>query len=151
MSAKVLLVEDSEHKRGRVLFFLSESFPDFKVLEAQSFNSACKLIDTTRFDIVLMDMSMPTYDRSPTESGGRFRTFGGRELARKIMRKGVDTRVVFLTQYDAFSASVGSHTLETLGEALKNECGVSYGGLIHYDSSKSSWKEQLESVLKISP
>ena len=145
---KVLLVEDSEHKRERVLAFLVETFPGLVVIEAHSFNSACKLLDDSTFNLILMDMSLPTYDRSTQESGGRFRTFGGREIARKVIRRSLDMQMVFLTQYDAFSANIESHTLQSLDSSLARECGARYGGLIYYDSSKSAWKEQLERAIR---
>lgn len=147
---KVLIVEDSEHKRERIVNFLRERIVDLKLSVAHSFNSACKRIDDFEFDLAIMDMSIPTYDKSTTESGGRFRVFGGHELARKIVRKSIGCRIVFITQFDSFSTKSDAHTLESLDKLLEKDCGKSYAGLIHYDSSKSSWKDELERSLRIS-
>lgn len=147
MNKRVLLIEDSEHKRSRALSFLSESFPHVSVVEAHSFTSGCKIVESSNFDVVIMDMSLPTYDKSSVESGGKFRTFGGREIAKKMARRGNSAKIVFLTQYDAFSDKANSHTLISLDAELRFECKDSYLGLIYYDSSKSSWKERLEKAL----
>jgi CheY-like chemotaxis protein len=147
MALRVLLVEDSDRKRIKVIELLSEISADVELVEAQSFNSGSRALDQSEFDVVIIDMSLPTYDRSPTESGGRFRTLGGRELARKIVRRGHRSKIVFFTQYDSFSGT-NAHTLKSLGELLAEECGNNFVALIYYDSSVSTWREQLTAALK---
>lgn len=147
MVTKILLVEDNRHKRDRVLAFLHETWPKWEITQAQSFTSGCKSVAAEEFKVVLLDMSLPTYDKTTTESGGRFRTFGGREIARKVLRRGYKAGILFLTQYESFSDKGNSHTLETLSQELQAECGPSYLGLIHYDSSQSAWKEEMSKKL----
>lgn len=147
MPLSVLLIEDSDHKRVRVKELLMEVAEGVEVTEAQSFNSGSRALDQGEYDVVIMDMSLPTFDRSKVEFGGRFRTLGGRELARKIVRRSKNSRIIFFTQYDAFSGA-NAHTLESLGALLKLECGENFRALIHYDSSASAWREQLAAALR---
>lgn len=149
MKKNILLVEDNRHKRERVLTFLSESWSSWVVTEAQSFTSGCRCVASDEYRLILMDMSLPTYDKSPKESGGRFRTLGGREVARKALRKGSQARVLFLTQYDAFGDGQTSHTLETLDIELSAEFKNLYLGLVYYNSSQSAWKEKISKVLEV--
>ncbi len=151
MELNLLLVEDNHHKRERVLGYLQENFSKWKVVEAQSFASGSKRVSEQDFQVIVMDMSLPTYDKSSSESGGRFRTFGGWEIARKVLRKNGTTAILFLTQYEAFSEKGNSHTLETLDDKLRAECGEFYLGLVHYDSSQSAWKDKIaKALLKVS-
>lgn len=143
---KILLVEDSDHKRIRVLQLIRGAIPNSTIVEAHSFTSASRAIGESEYDVVIMDMSLPTYDRSATESGGKFRALGGRELARKIVRRHQNSKIIFFTQYDAFSGT-DSHTLESLRGLLSRECGANFNSLIYYDSSQSSWREELLSAL----
>ncbi|SOE87072.1 Response regulator receiver domain-containing protein [Burkholderia sp. YR290] len=147
MVKDVLIVEDNNHKRERIITFLHETFPKCKVIEAHSFTAACKRIAEQEFAAVLMDMSLPTYDKSATESGGRFRAFGGRELARKIIRRSISTKILFITQYQSFSERGTSQTFESLDEEVRLECGSHYIGFVHYDSSRSAWKEKITETL----
>ena len=87
MPHELLLVEDNSHKRDRIVSFLSESFPLWKVTQAHSFTAASRYVLERDFSVILMDMSLPTYSKSEKDSGGRFRTFGGREIARKALRR----------------------------------------------------------------
>lgn len=139
----LLLVEDNLHKREKVNSFLSDLFPDLHMSIVESYTSACRAVLAAPFDIIVMDMSLPTYDKSTQESGGRFRTFGGREVARKVVRRALSSRIVFLTQYPAFRDELESHTLDSLQDELKKECGANFLGLVHYDSSSSGWRDQL--------
>lgn len=144
MARRLLIVEDNAHKRERIMNFLSETFVGMEIHQAHSFSSGCQKVENVDFDAIIMDMSLPTYDKTSTESGGRFRTFGGREIARKLIRKrGASGLILFLTQYDAFSDRVRSHSLETLDAELREECGGAYAGIIHYNSSKTAWKDAI--------
>jgi len=144
---RVLLVEDSDYKRSRVQELILSVLPGVVLDVAASFNGAGQALENVPYDLIIMDISLPTYDRSPTESGGRFRSLGGREIARKVVRRKLGSRIVFLTQFDSFSDDVHSHNLASLGEMLKADCGKLFAGLIYFDSSTSSWKEQLERIM----
>lgn len=148
MTLELLLVEDNSHKRDRIVTFVREFFPKWIISEANSFAAASRLVLDNEYAVILMDMSLPTYSKSEEDSGGRFRTFGGREIARKILRRGISTKILFVTQYEAFSNQGTSKTLEILDEEMKVEYGLIYAGLTHYDSSKSNWKEDISKVLE---
>lgn len=147
MLKRILLVEDNDYKRARVRGHLQDVCPQAVVDEARSFSSGCKLADETTYDLAIMDMSLPTHDRSPSETGGKFRALGGREIARKIMRRAQATRIVFVTQYDSFSDAKRSLTLTSLNDVLRAECRESYAGLIYFDTSKGTWKDQLTKAI----
>jgi CheY-like chemotaxis protein len=143
----ILLVEDNAHKRDRTHAFLTETFPNAVIEVASSYTSACRYVAQQVFDVIVMDMSLPTFDKSASESGGRFRTFGGREVARKVVRRSAGSKIVFLTQYPTFRDDVRSVTLSALGDELAEECGNQYVGIVHYDSSKSQWKDDLAKLI----
>nr|WP_294863772.1 response regulator [uncultured Pseudogulbenkiania sp.] len=146
---EILFVEDSPLKRDRVSSFIREIIPNVIIDEANSFSTGSQKITSINYDLIILDISLPTYDRGGVESGGRFRAFGGKELARKIMRRQKKARIVFITQYESFSDKESSHSLESLESELKIDCGENFLGLIYYDSSKSVWKEKLSKILTI--
>lgn len=149
MKFNILLVEDNEHKRDRVLAYLRETLPLANVIEARSYASGCQMIEIAHYDLIIMDISLPTYDIAGPEGGGRFRSKGGREIARKVVRKKIPTPIVFLTQYEAFSDRGSSLSLIELGELLAQECLDNFRGLIYFDGSKSAWKLELEKIIKV--
>lgn len=147
MNANILLIEDSPHKKAKIIDHLRSINSLMKIFEAASFASGCQAIDNKIYDLVLMDMSLPTYDRSGSQSSGRFRTFGGREIARKIIKRSEPTKIVFITQYEAFSDKGRSYSYESLKKELQDECGAFFGGMIFFDSAKTSWKDDLTNII----
>lgn len=146
MMKKILLVEDNTYKRERIIEFISGLPHKFLLAEAHSFASGSQSL-LEDFPLVVLDVSLPTYDKDTQSSGGRFRPFGGRELARKIIRRNLSSKILFITQYEAFSDKDTSLSVDELTEELKHECGSRFLGLIRYDNTKSNWKEELASTL----
>lgn len=148
MPMSILLVEDNYHKRQKIIDYILKNYSDASIREAHSFSSGSKAATESDYDLVILDISLPTYDKVGNEAGGRKRLFGGREIARKLSRRRPGSKIVFLTQYDAFSEGGLSLSFDDLGHLLKDECGDSYLDLILYDSAKSSWKELLSNTFR---
>jgi CheY-like chemotaxis protein len=148
MANKVLLVEDNPHKQSRILEFLELFGSALSVHVSHSFTSGCKATDSTEFDLLILDMSLPTYDRSSNDSGGRFRILGGREIARRLARRGKMPPMIFLTQYSSFSDKGAFYTFESLTEELILECDESFRGMVFFETTASRWKQVLSRVVK---
>lgn len=143
----ILIVEDNSHKREKVVDYILQLLPEAEIDEAYSFSSGGKLATENSYDLILLDISLPTYDKTESDTGGRNRAFGGHEIARKIIRRKLKTNIIFITQFDSFSDQDRSHSIDSLETLLKNDCGDNYIGLVRYDSSRYSWKEKLGELL----
>jgi CheY-like chemotaxis protein len=138
----VLLVEDDENKRRQVAAAIRTQVPNAEVHEARSLRSGRRELETEpHWDLVVLDMSIPAFDITRDESGGRPQALGGRDLLRHIRRLGLDVPVVVLTQYDAFGDADRTLTLEDLNDLLRREHGPSYLGAIVYNVVFDSWRE----------
>lgn len=147
MKLNLLFVEDNDYKRNKILDYLNSSLRSFNIHEARSYTSGVQGIDSCDFDILLLDISLPTFDKTQTESGGRFRTFGGRELARRAIKRFHSAKIIFITQYKSFSDRGTSYSFEALSNQLKIDCGLNFGGVIFFDGAQSSWKDSLTIAL----
>ena len=148
MTCSILFIEDNTQKRERVVNFLTKLIGHFDLTEACSFSSGSRLIRDNEYDLVLLDMSLPTYDKVHGNAGGSFRTFGGRELARKIIRKKKKCKIAFITQHKGFSDQGKSHSIESLGKELESDCGEQYLGLVYFDSSETTWQDELKGIVR---
>ena len=147
MNSRILIVEDNNHKRDNVISFIKDIINNVIIDEAYSFTSGCQKAFAKDYDLIIIDMSLPTYDKTTTENGGKFRPFGGREIARKIIRKKLKLKMIFITQYKSFSDKGRSKSLDALKDELKDEYGDQYISLIYYDSSMSIWKDNLQTAI----
>lgn len=140
---KILLVEDDDPKRRNILLTLSKIVPGAVIDEAKSVNSALHRLRSSVFDLALLDMSLPSFDVGPGESGGRPQGFGGIEVLRSMDRFGLEVPVVVLTAYEAFPSGERQINLETLAEDLRRSHPRTFRGLVFYNSVFSSWSDEL--------
>ncbi|MDX2172976.1 MAG: response regulator [Bacteroidota bacterium] len=139
---KILLVEDDEDKRDDLSLFIIEKLTDdFRI--AKSIQSGKKALQEEKYDLILLDMTIPTFDVSPLEQGGRTQPFGGRMLLAQMVRNRVETKVVVVTQFDLFGKGEAEITLQELDNQLKNSFPKIYCGAIHFSVSITGWKDLL--------
>lgn len=98
-----LLVEDDDPKRRHILSFLKDNFPEININIARSVRSAIMALEQNAFDLVLLDISLDTYDRGEGESGGRPQTFGGTEVLHYMDMMEITKPVFVITGYEVFA------------------------------------------------
>lgn len=144
---KVLIVEDSDYKSKRVRDFLNENgFDDVKI--CMSFSSGQREILLGTYELLILDMSMPTFDNQNGKSGGDHRHYGGIDLARVVKRKEIGSKFLFLTQHESFKGNPKIKNLYDVDLISKQEFSENYLGCIFYDHVGYAWKEKIRSVLR---
>jgi len=148
---KILIVDDSEYKVKKVSLLI-DSIKDKNISyeKAFSYTSGLNKALEKDFDLLILDMSMPTYDKTKNESGGRFRIFGGREIVRQLKREKKLKPFIILTQYNKFDDNNKIKSLEDIEELFKKNFNEYHKKTIYYDTSSAKWKILLEEeVLKL--
>jgi CheY-like chemotaxis protein len=147
---RLLLVEDEGPKGEKISFCLRNSFPNVDIHIAKSVRSALKKLDQLQFDLVVLDMSLPTFDITEDEHGGRPQGFGGVEVMRDMSNYEIFAPVIVVTAYEYFSADSGddhSNGKESTLLELKDELFEEFPGifeeLIKYDTFSDEWQAQL--------
>lgn len=138
----ILLVEDEPPKRENVKGVLDTLGLLHCVQEAASVGSAIKYLRTGKFDLVILDMSLPTFDIVAGESGGRPQGFGGVEVLRYMDRFKAYVPTIVVTAYPAFSQGDKEIDLSSLSETLKKDHPHTFKNLVFYNSMFSTWKEE---------
>ena len=143
---KILIADDDINKRERIKSFIITKFNDkFEISERHSYQSSLKCIQHELFDLVILDMTMPTYDISIEENGGRIKVFAGKEIMSKMIRRDLIMPVVVMTQFETFGED------EVTFSALEKELKISYGEIfeeiIYYHNGLIGWQEKLENRL----
>jgi len=144
---KILIVEDDEDKRQQLLAFISAEL-DADIVEARSYQSGMKALLAERFDLVLLDMSMTTFDKTPPENGGRPQPYAGREILQQMARRSIETNVIVVTQFDRFGRDDDEITLPELDKSLSQGFSRTYKGAVHYSVKYAGWQDVLRNFLK---
>ena len=146
---KTLLVEDDEDKRQQLAAFIKGQLSS-DVIEARSLQSGLKALIANDYDLIVLDMSMTTFDISPAENenGGRPQPFGGREILLQMKRRRIATRAVVVTQYDKFGQGDEETSLDELDRQLHEAFPNTYIGAVAYNVGFTGWQDQLLNLLQ---
>ena len=148
----VLIVEDSESKRASIETVLEREFPGVIIKRALSVKSAIDSLQVTIPEMVIADMSLPTFDIETRERGGTPRPFGGIEVFETLERNEIIVPVLVVTSYPEISDGKQSMGLLELSERLKSEFPDMFVGVVYFDSAYSKWEHEImsyfSSVLK---
>lgn len=144
----ILLVEDEAPKLRHISNLVKEIEPGVTLLEVRSVNSALDQLESTKVDVLLLDMSLPTFDVGDRESGGRPQGFGGIEVLRHMTMAGIDCPCIVITGYEGFKREDGETVdLIQLKAELESEFPELLRGVLHYNSRYDEWQTVLASLL----
>lgn len=147
---KVLLVEDEVPKINQIDLFLHELCIPIEIISARSVNTALDILDDKSFDLILLDMSLPTIDVdiSNGESGGRPQGFGGIEVLRYMSFSGITCPTIVVTGYEAFPREGGDVDISELNIELKSEFPQILHSVLHYNSTYETWRNELQVAIR---
>jgi CheY-like chemotaxis protein len=143
----ILLVEDEAPKQEHIASAIFDVWPNVEIRVARSVRSAIDEMQKSRPDLLLLDMSLPTFDVGPTESGGRPQNFGGSEILRYMDLYDLHVPTVVVTAYEAFTKAGRSIDHKSLHDELSERHPLSYRGLIYYNSLFSEWRALLSTII----
>lgn len=140
---RVLIIEDTESKM-KVIEECVKGFDEkWEFTEAMSYSDGIQKIYAKGWDLILMDMSLPTYNISHTESGGTKKPVAGKELMARMLSRKIFIPVIIITQFDTFG---DNQSLESLNKEFEEGYTRIWKGTISYD--KPGWQEQLLKLLE---
>lgn len=139
---KILIVEDDLNKCNQLKESLQKSLGDLIIEERRSYQSGLKEIINVKYDLILLDMSMPTYD-----DGERYRAFAGRDILQQMMRRKIYIKTIIVTQFETFGDD-NKVSIEELKESLESTYKEIYSGIVYYNAGLLNWKEELITLVK---
>lgn len=143
---KVLLVEDDVAKRKDLYLQLVASFgehgKDCVITEKESLRSAWRALCADEFDLLILDMSLPSSDISDDSAPNEPESFAGREILDQMRLRRIHTPVIVVTQYRTFER--GTVSLEELVAGFSERYSPFFRGYIYYNASSDNWRKQLD-------
>lgn len=146
----VLLVEDDSQKAEKVRDLFLEAYPSTVMQICRSYQSGLRWLTEPdhQADLVVLDMSLPTFDPTPDQRQGRPRPLGGHDLMRKLRRLNRSPAVVVLTALENFGSKGEQLTFEELGKRCATEFPDMFKRAIQYSQSSSAWRSELAATIK---
>jgi CheY-like chemotaxis protein len=147
MNRKILLIEDDQKKIDDIKQFINTNYSYFDLNIKESYQSGLKELIKGQFDLLLLDMSLPTWESEEYGAVGIFEKFGGYKIMKEMQRKNKLTRTILITMFDDFGESDLSITLSQIDSMLKESFQSFYIGYVFYNSKQSTWKDKLQLFL----
>jgi len=139
----IIIIEDDPNKLRQLEELVRFQLPQAEIASRRSYQSGLREVLRGLADFVVLDMTMPTYDVSPTEKGGRTRVYAGREILREISRRKIAARVIVVTQFETFGEGALKKTLAELRGELMRDFPGTYVDSVFYHPAQTAWRDRL--------
>ena len=141
---KVLLVEDQKYKSDDIMTYLSSTYPEVDVCLARSYSDGLSEAISSAYDLILLDMTLPIFEKREGEDGEQMFEDGGRRIMRRMKSKRLSTPCYVITQYD----KIQDVTIESMDIELKKMFPDIYKKYIFYQSNSNVWKNELKKLIE---
>ena len=147
MNKRLLIIEDNESKLGRLRQFCKENLMGYEIEDKRSYNSALSEVvhDGRRYDLILLDVSMNTYDISPEESDGEQEPLAGSNILRFMKLRKIMVPVIVVTMYESF---VDGIKIDKLDDGFREKYPEFYKGFVYYNLRNEDWITHLKELIK---
>ncbi|MBB6118066.1 CheY-like chemotaxis protein [Rahnella inusitata] len=143
-----ILIEDDDFKKKKILDFLNDHFSSEIFYTAGSVTSAIDLLkNEAGSQLILLDMSLPTYDHEKNSDTGRPQGFGGIEILRYMEFIGDERKVIVVTQFDSFTVNGENMNISHIERQLNDEFSDVFIGVVQFDVISDSWKNSLINLI----
>lgn len=139
---RILIIEDDVNKLNAISAFL-DRYRYISYHHESSYHSGMRRLLANRYDLLLLDMSLPVYDVTSQETGGRPLALAGRDILFQLRRRKSELKAIIVTQYEDFDGL----SLSELDYDLSQEFPINYLGYVYYNTTQDSWKENLGKFL----
>lgn len=143
-----LIIEDDELKSERLQGFLGQHLPSHEIELAKSYKSGLRALVASMRSLVILDMTLPSFDIAPGSDGGRPLNLGGRELLRQMKRRSLTYPTIVVTGFDAFGSEPQDVTLAQLDGELEAEFGSFYVGSVYFNATSDDWRDRLRMLIE---
>lgn len=143
----IYIVEDDDLKLEKLNGFLSSQLPNHHYKIGGSYQSGLRLIENETPDLVILDMTLPTFDRAPNAREGRPRPLGGYDLLRKLQLRKIDTKIIILTQLVSFGEDSNKVSFNEITERCRMEFPELFVDSVYFDQGDISWQISLLNLI----
>jgi DNA-binding response OmpR family regulator len=145
----VYLVEDDSLKAERLTSFLNGHFPEMIIKVFGSFQSGLRAVEEMIPELLILDMTIPTFDRGLKKREGRLRPLGGYDLMRKLKLRGIHLNVIIVTQLETFGEGDDKVSFTEISARCKREFPNMFIGSVYFRQGEATWQEELIRLVRV--
>jgi CheY-like chemotaxis protein len=142
----ILLIEDDQFKQELIDAELLELFPHSIRTVGRSVQQAVKFIRAAPYDLVVLDIALPSH-ASSVGSQSISQPSGGVEVLLELSFAERSDKVVIVTQYPEIEYNGRLVPLSNFKRATANTLHVSIAGVIYFDAQDELWRTQFRKAV----
>lgn len=144
---KILLIEDDEFKFNSIRNLVLQFNSKFYIDGARSLVEAVDAINSSEYDLILIDMSIPSHPIVSGEGSPISLLTGGLEVIFELNYLHRSDRCVIITQYPEIEICDKFYSLEESVDAIRENYDCVVSSCIEYKEDSTAWKELLNNEL----
>lgn len=144
---KVLIIEDDDYKADNLAKFTKDTFAAVTISNARSLAEAIDEIDNSNFDLIFVDMAIPSHTPAPGEGAPISFLTGGVDVLLELSELGRKDKCIVITQYPSIEISGEHYALNKAPKMFKQRLNCDVLDCIYYVEGSSQWKYDLTKVI----
>lgn len=143
---RLLIVED-QPKKSEDLVAFSREILGVEPSECSNYSDACDLLESRKFDWVLLDMTIPFEGDGDVATKIESEPLGGKLLLREAIYQHWTIKVVVVTQYSVFEPKGARISFEELEAEIREKYSSLFQGMVCYQRGENTWKDELRRII----
>lgn len=140
---KLLIIEDDKIKIEKLASLLSKHNFDLR----ESFQSGLEALRNNKYDLLILDMTIPLWEKENNDINQNYEQFGGEKVLREMQRKKIIVPVILFTMFDKFPMGSEILTFEQISKKYKDTFDF-FLDSVYYDSRNDDWKSNLLNLIE---
>lgn len=146
---KVLIVEDDVHKLDSLTVFIGTHLSNSEITLAKSLQEAINIINQKSFDLVLVDMAIPSHPIVQGEGSPISLLNGGLEVILELSSLERSDDCIVITQFHEIEICSNNYAIKSAKKNINELLEFDVLDCILYDESENLWQSQLLKSLSI--
>lgn len=143
----VLLVEDDNFKKELIVKALNAEFSNAKFTYAKSVQHAVVEVQRKVFDLIVLDIALPSHDSRAGGSQPLSQPAGGVELLLELSFEDRADKVIIVTMYPEIEFNGKLYPLSSFAKIVLEELGLKIDGVVHFNALEKKWERELLEII----
>lgn len=146
---RCLVVEDDEFKLDSVVALVEDELGEgVNIVSCDALSTAIRTLNTEKFDLVVIDMSIPSHPVSAGAGSPYSLPSGGLDVLFEIDALGHRSTSIILTQYPEIEIDGVLVPVETAANEIVSKFDICVAACIQYFEDSIDWKVKILNIIR---